>query len=126
MVKASASKKKKTTRMTAKSGTCHSTGNMKEKTISEITKTMKKTVKPQSGVQLGAAFDNDNNVQDKPDKTMDVDVMETNVNDIIDKEDNKEDTEDSDTYSRNKKMYLSNKKSTSKKAFVTCREKLEK
>jgi len=85
--------------MTAKSGTCCSVGNMNEKTISEITKTMKKAVEPQSGVQLGAAIDDDNNVPDKPDKTMDIDVMETNDNNIIDKED----TEDSDTYSQTKK-----------------------
>jgi len=75
---------------------------MKEKTIIEITKTMKKTVKPQSGVQLGTAIDDDNNVPDKPDKTMDVDVMETNDTDVIDEENENKDTEGSDTYSRKK------------------------
>jgi len=99
---------------------------MKEKTIIEITKTMKKTVKPQSGVQLGTAIDDNNNVQDKPDKTMDIDVMETNVNDAIDEEDKKEDTEDSNTYSRNRKMHLSNSKSTSKISICNKQGKLEK
>jgi len=99
---------------------------MKEKTVSEITKTMKKTVKPQSGVWLGAAIDDNNNIQDKPDKTMDVDVMETNNDDILDEEDEKENTEDSDTYSRNKKMHLCNNKSTSTKNIHNMQGKLEK
>jgi len=113
--------------MTDKSGTCHSAGNMKDKTVIEITKTLEKTVNPQTGVQLGAAIednynvpdkpDNDYNVPDKPDKTMDIDVMETNNDDILDDKDEKEDTEDSDTYSRNKKMCLCNNKSTSTKSI---------
>jgi len=112
MAKASALKKKKTTRTTSKSGTCRSVGSdMKDKTNSEITMNLKKTVKPHSGVQLGTAIDDDNNV---PYKTMDEDVIETNDNDLIDKDDKEEDTEDSVTYSRNKKMCLSNNKSTNK------------
>ena len=113
--------------MIAKFGTCHSMGNMKEKTVSEITKTLQKTVNPQTGVQLGAAIEDDYNVPDKPDnnynvpdkpeKTMDVDVMATNNDDVLDNEDKKEDTEDSDTYSRNKKMHLCNNKSTSTKSI---------
>jgi len=41
---------------------------------------------------------------------MDKDVIKTNEDDIIDKDKKEEDTEDSDTYSRNKKMHCSTKK----------------
>jgi len=66
---------------------------------------------------LCGAIEEDYNVPDKPDKTMDVAVMETNNDDVIYNEDEKEDTEDSDAYSRNKKMRLCNNKSTSTKSI---------
>jgi len=99
--------------MPSKSGTCHSAGSdMKDKNVSEITMNLKKMVKPHSEVQLGTAIDDDDD--NIPDKTMNKDVMETNNNDLIDEDDKEDDTEDSVTYSRNKKMCLSNNKSTNK------------
>jgi len=75
---------------------------------------------------LCGAIEEDYNVADKPDKTMDVAVMETNNDDDIYDEDEKEDTEDSDTYSKNKEMHLCNNKSTSTKNIHNMQGKLEK
>jgi len=44
---------------------------------------LKKMVKPQIGIELDTAIDDDNNVQDK---TMEEHVVETNEDDIIDED----------------------------------------